>query len=125
MSGYVIRVGESEIVATSSLPGVAAYNLTVNVVRAAKTRTARGQTEVSSTVVTNMPADITWLSGKERLKFNKDTHLMDGVLRCRVPAGVTIIESDRIVYGGVTYEITDVKDVKNLGLLLEITIKKC
>ena len=124
MSGYTIIVGDCEITATSSTPGVAAYNLTVNVVRAAKTITSRGQTEALTTIVTNMPGDIMWVRGKEAIKFNKETHTLDGVLHCRVPAGVTIVESDRIVYGGETYQIIDVKDVRNLGVLLEITIKK-
>ncbi|KKN57516.1 hypothetical protein LCGC14_0561330 [marine sediment metagenome] len=124
MSGYTIIVGDSEITATSSTPGVAVYNLTVDVVRAAKTVTSRGQTEVLTTVVTAMQGDIVWLKGKEALKFNKETHMLDGVLHCRVPAGVTIVESDRIVYNGDTYQIVDVEDVRNLGVLLKITIKK-
>ncbi len=124
MSGYKIIVGDCEITATSSLPGVAAYNLTVNVVRAAKTVTSRGQTEALTTIVTNMPGDIVWVKGKEAIKFNKETHTLDGILKCRVPAGVTIVESDRIVYDGETYRITNVYDVNNLGVLLEIAIVK-
>ena len=124
MSGYKSIVGDCEITATSSLPGVAAYNLTVNVVRVTSTRTSEGQTEVPATIVTNMPGHIMWLKGKEAIKFNKETHTLDGILKCRVPAGVTIVESDRIVYGGDTYRITNVYNVNNLGVLLEIAIIK-
>ncbi len=124
MSGYTIIVGGCEIVATSSSNGVAAYNLTVNVVRMTKTNTSRGVTEVSTTIVTSMPSDIRWLKGKETIIFNKETHTLDGILHCQVPAGVTIRVTDKIIYDSITYEITNVYDVNNLGVLLEIAIKR-
>ncbi|KKN40050.1 hypothetical protein LCGC14_0737130 [marine sediment metagenome] len=124
MSGYKLTIGGTEITATSSTPGVAVYNLTVNVVRATKTNTARGLTEALTTIVTNLPCEIIWLKGKEKIKFNKETHTLDGTLKCRVPAGVTIVESDRIVFNSETYRITNVEDVNNLGTLLEIGIVK-
>lgn len=123
MSSYKITVGDTVITATSSLLGVAVYNLTVDVVRVSKTRTSRGQTESTEIIVADMPCGIRWLRGKEKIKFNKETHTLDGILHCRVPAA-TIIVQDRIVYSGNTYEITDIYDMMNLGTLLEISIKK-
>lgn len=123
MSNYDLIVGGTVIAVTSSSPGVAAYNLTVDVVRVTPTRTARGQTESTAVIVADMPCGIRWLKGKEAIEFNKDTHTLDGILHCRVPA-VTIIVQDRIVYSGDTYEITNILDVNNLGTLLELSIKK-
>ncbi len=124
MSSYKIIIGGVEIDATSSSMGVDVYNLTADVIRVTKTRTSRGQTEVPVTVVSGLPCDILWLKGKEMIKFNKDTHTLDGILKCRVPSGVNILVSDRILYNGDTYEITNIYDVRNLGVLLEIAIKK-
>ena len=121
---YVIQVGDAEIEATSVVNSVSVYNLTCNVVRMTKTNTALGVTEALVTVVTAMPCGIKWLSGKESIKFNKETHTLDGVLKCRVPAGVTIINSDRIYYDSAYYDIVNVEDVNNLGVLLRISIKK-
>jgi len=124
MSDYKITVGETSIDVANVIQGVAIYNLTCNVVRMTKTNTALGLTEVPVVIVNSMLCAITWLSGKEAIKFNKETHTLDGILRCRVPAGVTIVTSDKIVYGGITYEITNVRDKNNLGVLLEIGIKR-
>lgn len=124
MSDYIIQVGDTEIAATSSTPGVAAYNLTCDVIRRTKTNTARGVTETTVAVVSAMPCGIKWLTGKELLKFNKETHVLDAVLSCRVPAGVVITVADRILCDGTTYEITNVEDVNNLGTLLRIGIAK-
>ena len=124
MSDYSIRVGDTTIEATSPTNGVAIYNLTCNVVRMTKTNTALGVTEIPVIKVTAMPCSIKWLSGKESIKFNKETHVLDGTLKCRVPAGVTIVNTDRIYYDSAYYEITNVEDVNNLGVLLKIGIKK-
>lgn len=124
MSDYSIQVGDTTIEATSHTNGVAIYNLTCNVVRMTKTNTALGVTEAPVTVVTAMPCSIKWLSGKESIKFNKETHTLDGTLSCRVPAGVTIVNTDRITYAGVSYEITNVLDINNLGVLLKISLRR-
>ena len=124
MSDYSIQVGDTSIGATSVTAGVAVYNLTVNVVRMTQTNSAMGVTEVPVTIVTSMPCYIKWLSGKESIKFNKETHTLDGTLHCRVVAGVTIRNSDKIYYNSEYYEITNVRDVNNLGVLLEISIKR-
>lgn len=124
MAGYNICGGDSEFEIASVSPSVSAYNLTVNIVRIAKARDSRGATETPTNVVTAMPCSIKWLSGKESLKFNKETHVLDAILECRVPAGVTINVNDRVYYDSKYYEIGNIIDVNNLGLLLKINIKK-
>jgi len=104
--------------------GVAVYNLTCNVVRMTKNNTALGVTEVPVIVGTAMPCSIKWLSIKESLKFNKETSVLDAILNCRVPAGVTITNIDKVVYNGEYYEITSVEDVNNLGVLLKLGLRR-
>ncbi len=123
-SDYTITVGDTSIEATSVVNSVEVYNLTCNVVRDTKTNTALGVGKAPTTIVTAMPCSIKWLSGKESLKFNKVTHVLDGVLSCRVPAGVTILNTDKIYYNGADYEIGNVEDINNLGKTLKILLKK-
>ncbi len=96
----------------------------VDVVRMDKTNTGLGATETPQTIVANMPCSIKWLQGKEKILFDKETHFMDGVLKCRKPTGATIKTTDKILYNTEYYEIVDLIDVNNLGVLLTITIKK-
>ena len=124
MSDYRIQIGETEIEATNPVNSVSVYNLICDVVRMTKTNTALGVTEVPVVVVTAMPCSIKWLSGKESLKFNKETHELDGTLYCRVPAGVTIVNTDKVYYNSEYYEIGNVLDVNNLGILLEISLRR-
>ena len=121
---FDIQVGDTKIAVTYSSSSVAVYNVTVNVVRMTKENTALGITETPVTIVTSMPCDIRWKTGKEKILFDKETHLLDAVLRCRVPDGVTIVNTDLIYYNSERYEIVDVVDVNNLGVLLVIGIKK-
>ena len=100
------------------------YNLTVNVIRDDVVSDENGTSRTPVTLVNLMPCAIRWLSGKEKLLFNKDTHVLDGLLSCRVPVGVTIVQSDKIVYNEETYEIVDIQNVNNLGVLLRIAIRK-
>ena len=123
MSSYKIIIGGVEIDATSSSMGVDVYNLTCDVVRVTKTRTSRGQTESLTTIITALLCDIRWLKGKEKIKFNKETHTLDGILHCRFNA-VEILVTDRVVFDGDTYRITNVYNVNNLDKLLEIAIVK-
>lgn len=103
----------------------AVYNVTVNVVRTAKTNTARGLTEVPTNIVTNMACRIRWSRGRERLQFDKQTAFRDGTLHCRKPAGVTITPKDRISYNGEDYEIVSpIRDFRNLGRLLDMDIRR-
>jgi len=89
-----------------------------------KVNGALGVSETPVTIVTSMPCTIQWKTGKEKYMFNKETHLLDAVLRCDVPAGVTIVNTDKITYGGASYEIVDVTDDHNLGKTLKILLKK-
>ncbi len=123
-SDYIIGVGDTTIEATSVVNSVAIYNITVDVIRVTKATTARGQTETPVTIVNDMPCHIKWTSGRERMMFHKETHFLDAVLHCRVPAGVTIVVTDKIIYNSKYYEIVDLYDLNNLGKLLVITIKK-
>jgi len=121
---YRIQAGDTSIDATSVVNGVAIYNVVVNVVRNTKVNSSEGVALTPVIIVANMLCAIKWTSGKERMMFAKKTHFLDAVLRCRVPAGVTITTTDEIVYNGVTYEIVDVIDWRNLGTLLVIGIRK-
>lgn len=110
--------------ATSTYNRLQVYNCFVNVVRVVRTNTAAGISEVPSNVVTNMPCRIRWHTGKERLQFDKQTYYRDATLHCRIPAGVTITNTDKIDYKGETFEIVDVRDFRNLGRLLAIELRK-
>lgn len=121
---YQIQAGDTKIAITSVTNAVGIYNVTVDVIRDTKVNSSTGVSLTPVTIVTSMPCRIRWTSGREKMMFNKDTHYLDAVLHCRVPAGVTIVTSDRIFYNDEYYEIVDVRDFRNLGVLLEITIKK-
>lgn len=124
MGDYVIHAGGSEIAISYGENSVAIYNLTVDIIRDTKVNSSEGISITPVTLVNLMPCHIKWLSGREKLLFNKDTHLLDGLLFCRKPVGVTIVNSDRVLYNSEYYEITDVRDVNNLGILLYLSIKK-
>lgn len=120
----LIQIGDTSIEIGAVTNAVGIYNLTVEIIRMTKANSSEGMSETPVTLVNLMPCHIKWLSGKEKLLFNKDTHVLDGLLFCRKPAGVTIINSDRVYYNSEYYEITDVRDVNNLGVLLHLSIKK-
>lgn len=125
MTGFKISVGDTVITATSTANALQVYNCLVDVVRVVKVNGSEGMTETSTTIVTSMPCTIEWKTGRERVLFDKDTYMLDAVLRCRKPAGVTIVATDRIVFNGETYEIIGRPvDVRNLGILLSINIKR-
>lgn len=124
MSNYTIHAGDSEIDISYAEPSVAVYNLTVNVIRMTEVSDRDGTSQEPVTIVNLMPAHIQWLSGKEKILFNKETHILDAVLHCRKPVGVTILQSDKIIYNEETYEIVDIVNVNNLNVLLRIAIRK-
>jgi len=124
MSGFTIQANSTVITATGTTNRLQVYNCLVNVVRVVKTSTARGNAEVPTNIVTNMLCRIRWRSGSERILFDKTTYFRDATLHCRVPAGVTITNKDRINYKGELFEIVDVQDFRNLGRLLSIEIKR-
>lgn len=124
MGDYKIQAGGTEIEVSYNEPSVSVYNCLVDVVRMTRENGALGTTDTPATIVSFMPCSIKWLGGRESILFNKKSHTLDGVVRCRVPPGVTIQVKDKIVYLTKTYEVVDVVDVNNLGVLLEIGIKK-
>jgi len=124
MSGFTIQANSTVITATGTTNRLQVYNCLVNVVRVARTNTAAGLTEVPTNIVTNMLCRIRWRSGSERILFDKTTYFRDATLHCRVPAGVTITNKDRINYKGELFEIIDIQDFRNLGRLLSIELKR-
>ena len=123
-SDYQITVGDTAIEASFVTNGVAIYNITVDVIRYTVVVGALGNAKTPVTIVNNMLCAIKWTSGKEKMLFNKKTHILDAVLRCRVPVGVTIATSDVVSYNSKTYEIVDIVDYRNLGTLLVIGLRK-
>lgn len=121
---YNIQVGDTEIGITSVTNAVDVYNITVDVIRDTRVSSSTGMKITPVVIVTSMPCYIKWLSGKEKKLFNKQTHILDAVLHCRIPAGVTIITSDRIYYNSEYYEIVDLYDLNNLGKLLVTALRK-
>ncbi len=121
---FSIQVGDTAIEMTSVVNSVAVYNILCNVVRDTKANSSEGVGLTPVVKVTDMPGHIKWLSGREKILFNKKTHLLDAILHCQVPAGFTIVNTDRIYYNGEYYDIVDVRDFNNLGVLLEIAIRK-
>ena len=121
---YSIQVNETSLDVTYDTCSVSRYNLTCNVVRMTRTNSSLGTSDTPVTIVTCMPCSIDWKQGTESKKRSKDTAAIDGVLHCRKPVGVTILTSDLILYGDKYYNIVFVNDVGNLGVLLEIGIKR-
>lgn len=121
---YSIQIGDTPIEMAQVVNSVGVYNVTVDVIRNTVVVGARGNSITPVTIVNDMPCTIKWTSGREKMLFNKKTHILDAVLRCRVPAGVAIVESDIISYNSEQYEIVDVVDFRNLGTLLVIGLRK-
>ncbi len=121
---YTMNVNGVEIAVTSVVNSVDVYNITVDVIRETISVGSRGNSLTPTTIVNDMLCAIKWTTGKEKMLFNKRTHFLDAVLRCRVPAGVTIVETDIIEYKNEQYKIVDVVDFRNLGTLLVIGLEK-
>lgn len=119
--GFTLNINGTEIAVASHSESPAVYNVLVDVVRIAKTNTALGFTEVPTVVVPNMPAHIKFLSGQSKILFNKDTWLLDAIMRCRT---ADILVTDRILYNGDYFEIQDIVDVNNLGKLMLVSLKR-
>lgn len=121
---YTIHAGDSSIDATYVSSNFDVYNCLVDVIRDTKVNSSEGIALTPVALVSSMKCHIAWKKGRQKVLFNKDTHYMDAVIHCRKPVGVTIVNSDRIYYGGEYFEIVDIEDVNNLGTLLRIVIKK-
>jgi len=124
MADYVLQSGDTPLEISSSVNGVAIYNITVDVIRVALTNTALGNTEVPATIVNDMPCSIKWRTGSKKMTFNKKTYYIDAILNCRVPTGITILTTDIIQYNGFGYQIAFINDVNNLGVLLQIALER-
>ncbi len=121
MSGFTIQVNDTIITADGTTNALKVYNCLVNIIRATKANTALGTSESEVTLHTNLQCTIKWKRGRERILFNKTTHDLDAIMRCRK---VDITVNDRVVYQGKTYEIVDLYDYNNLGRLLVIALRK-
>jgi len=119
--GYILRAGSESIEVSDHTNALAVYNVLVDVIRLTNTNTALGHTESEDTLFSNMPCAIRWKSGSEKILFNKSTHYLDAVLRCRKR---DITTKDRIRLDGSDYEIVDLYDYNNLGRLLVIGLRK-
>ncbi len=120
---FKFTVGDSEIDITSHTNSLAVYNVAVDVIRITYTTTALGPTESENTIHTSLPCAIKWKSGNEKILFDKKTHYLDAIMRCR-KVTPEITEKDRIKYNNEYYDIVDLYDFNNLGTLLEIVLKK-
>lgn len=121
MSGFGIQVGGTTITATGTVNALKVYNVLVDVARVTKTATATGNTESEVVLHANMLAAIKWKSGGERILFNKETHYLDAIMKCRY---CDITTDDHVVYAGKTYKIVDLYDLNNLHKLLVIALRK-
>jgi len=124
MSGFTLYGNGTTIATDPPHYGVQVYNVYVDVVRITLITGSTGMIEVETVVVSSMPADIRWSQGSEKIIFNKETWVRDATLHCRKQAGVDISTNDRIRYQGVDFEIVDVIDVRNLGKLLSLTLRR-
>lgn len=100
------------------------YNLTVDIIRDTFSTDGEGTVKTPVILVSSLPSHIAWIKGRQRVMFNKDTHYLDAVVHCRMPEGVTVKVTDRVLYDGEYFEIVDTEDVNNLGTLLRIAIRK-
>lgn len=121
MAGFSIHVNSKTFTATSTYNRLKVYNCLVDVIRDTKTTGGMGTGKTPVTLYANMQCTIKWKSGGEKILFNKTTHYLDAILRCRM-AGITT--KDRIVYKGKSYEIVDLYDYNNLGRRLVIGLRK-
>ena len=119
-----MRINNTTIEIDAHSPALKIYNVVVDIVRPVKVRTSTGPAESELVLAGGIAAHIKWRRGGEKVMFDKDTHLLDATLHCRVIAGTTIKTTDRVKYNGDTYEIVDVVNVNNLNRLLSIDLKK-
>ena len=105
-------------------PALRIYNVAVDVVRINRVQTSTGPQESEVVLAGSVPGHIKWKRGREKVLFDKDTHLLDAALHCRMIPGVTVTTKDKIRYDGELYDIVDVINVRNLGVLLVIDLRK-
>jgi len=119
---FIIRAGSTTFEVSSHTNALQVYNVTVNVIYVKKSISGTGHAEeTEETRITNMPCTIQWKSGNEKILFNKETHYLDAVMRCRK---TDILVTDRIRYDGKDYDIVDLFDFRNLNKLLVIALRR-
>lgn len=118
---YSMHIAGTDFAVSYPVSTPAVYNVLVDVIRITKTNTAGGPTEAEAVLHASMMCAIKWKSGGEKILFNKETHYLDAVMRCRK---VDITTKDRIRYNAQDYEIADLYDFNNLGTLLVIALKR-
>lgn len=120
----VMQINSTTIDITGHNPSLQIYNCTVDVLRPVKVVISTGVAESYTTLVSNWACAIRWKTGRERIMFDKTSYFMDAELTCRVPGGVTIKTTDRVVYNSDVFEIVGLTDIQNLGRRLRISIKR-
>lgn len=118
-----MQINDTTIAITSHSPALQIYNVVVDVIRLTKVSTSTGIESSETVVVSNMPCEIRWKTGRERILFDKMSYFRDATLKCRVQ-GATISTNDIIRYAGLDYEIVSVIDLRNLHKLLAIDIRR-
>ena len=118
---FTLIINGTTIAVDSVTENPAVYNVLVDVIRLAKTNTSGGLSEVEDVAVNDMPAHIKWLSSTTKMLFNKQTWMLDAILNCRI---ADILITDRIRYNAEDFEIVDIIDVRNLGVLMKVALKR-
>ena len=121
MAGFTINVNSTIIKASGTSNRLKVYNCLVDVMRDTKTSGGMGTGRTPVTLHSDMLCAIKWKSGGEKILFNKETHYLDAIMRCRK---VDITTKDKIEYKGKTYRIVDLYDYNNLGKRLVIALRK-
>ncbi len=119
----VMEINGTTIRISQHTPALQIYNVVVDVIRLVRVATSTGTEESEQIIVSSLAAHIRWRSGSEKVLFDKNTYFRDATLRCRQPV-VTVTTNDRIRYNGLDYEIVGIVDVKNLGILLSMEIRR-
>jgi len=97
------------------------YNTKVNIMSITRTATALGNSEVENVLHCALPCGIVWGKGIDNVQFDKDTYYRDGKLYCAV---VDVTTQDRVVHGGLCYEIVDVRNVDEKGCQMVLDLKR-
>jgi hypothetical protein len=101
------------------------YRSKCNIVRVTKSKDSiMSSTEVESVLHNDLPCKVQWINQTEQPKFSQeDVKVVVGRVYCRV---VDIINKDRIVIDGTTYEIIAVRNVakRNRKLRIDFALLK-
>lgn len=118
---FTLNINGTEIQVDSVSENPSVYNVIVDVIRITKTITSGGQSEAEVVAVNDLSAHIKWLNSTTKMLFNKQTWVLDAIMNCRT---ADILITDRIRYDGDDFEIVDIIDVNNLGVLMKVALKR-